>query len=213
MGAQLWERSCGNAASSPRRSSRRSGHAHSLQNYGKDEPVDDGKAYNISSIYHAAQLKLYAHHVTMPATPGGRLEHHMTLFDNYAMTGNRERVVKGAAAFRNTNALARRLRNELIKAASIRRARQSNAQPPLEAEIATAEAEEPDDSSSQEVVDYADYAGSQDIGNENDAIYSPGRHEGPSLPQSLHAQNRESSQVSTSLDAAAWPRTSQPASR
>ena len=48
---------------------------HSLQNYGREEPQYDGKAYTFSSAYHNGLLQLFVHHVTAPTTTGGRPEY------------------------------------------------------------------------------------------------------------------------------------------
>lgn len=91
---------------------------HALQNYGKEEPQYDGKAYAYSSTYHAGTLKLYAHHVTAPTTEGGRPEYHMTHMSTYVMTDSREEFVRGATAFRNARDLAKRRRDDLIQGAN-----------------------------------------------------------------------------------------------
>jgi len=58
---------------------------HSLQSYGKQEPVYDGNAYIYTATYLDGQLKLYAHHVTAPTTPAGRPGYHMTQVDTYGI--------------------------------------------------------------------------------------------------------------------------------
>lgn len=90
---------------------------HSLQNYGEDEVVYDGKAYTYSSTYHSGTgtLQLYAHHAT--ATPSGP-EYHMTQIDTWGMTGNVDSFRRGAAAFRNARDLAQRQRTSFIEAAN-----------------------------------------------------------------------------------------------
>lgn len=63
---------------------------HSLQNYGNNEPVYNGRPYTFSSTYHVGQFKLYAHHITEPTTPGGRPEYHITQLRGFDMTDSRE---------------------------------------------------------------------------------------------------------------------------
>ncbi|RSM19190.1 hypothetical protein CDV31_001866 [Fusarium ambrosium] len=93
---------------------------HSLQNYGEKEPKYDNNAHTFTSTYHDGQLKLYAHHVTAPATEGGRPEYHMTQLRTFGMTDTRETCVEGMGALRNTLDLAERRRNDFIRAANVR---------------------------------------------------------------------------------------------
>ncbi|KAK0613157.1 hypothetical protein B0T17DRAFT_477589, partial [Bombardia bombarda] len=99
---------------------------HSLQSYGEEEPVYDGKAYTYSSTYYDGTLKLYAHHVTAPTDPEKQPEYHMTQIKAYALTSDRETCVGGIGAFRNARDLARRHRDEFIHGANAR-ARRSDA--------------------------------------------------------------------------------------
>ncbi|KAI3317910.1 hypothetical protein HD806DRAFT_550099 [Xylariaceae sp. AK1471] len=80
---------------------------HSLQNYGKEEPIYDNNAYTFSSTYYAGTgtLRLYAHHPTAPTTSAGRPD-------------DREALVEGATAFRNARDMAERYRNSFIGAAN-----------------------------------------------------------------------------------------------
>ncbi|KAH9883633.1 hypothetical protein F4778DRAFT_766050 [Xylariomycetidae sp. FL2044] len=98
---------------------------HSLQNYGNDEQVYDENAYTFSSKYHDGTLKLYAHHLTAPATPGGRPEYHMTQLKAFALTSDRETFISGTTAFRNARDMARNYRDDFIEAANAK-ALQSN---------------------------------------------------------------------------------------
>ncbi|KAL8318517.1 hypothetical protein RB597_005681 [Gaeumannomyces tritici] len=91
---------------------------HSLQNYGNDEPVYDGRPYTFSSTYQDGQLKLYTHHITEPTTPGGRPEYHMTQLRSFGMTDSRETFVQGATTFRNARDLAKQYRDSFIQAAN-----------------------------------------------------------------------------------------------
>ena len=94
---------------------------HSLQNYGgEEEPVYDKNAYTYSSSYLDGQLKLYAHHVTAPRTPGDRPSYHITQVDTYALTGSRRGFVEGATAFRNARDMAQRHRDKIIREANAR---------------------------------------------------------------------------------------------
>lgn len=95
---------------------------HALQNHGVSEPAYDGNAYAYSSTYNEGLLKLYAHHVTAPATAEGRPEYHMTQLNTYALTGDREGFLQGASAFRNARDLAKRHRDSFIQAVNIRAA-------------------------------------------------------------------------------------------
>ncbi|KAK1826339.1 hypothetical protein QBC39DRAFT_23048 [Podospora conica] len=99
----------------------------SLQSYGEETPVYDGKAYTFSSTYLDGQLRLFAHHVTAPIPPSDEQEYHMIQLKAYALTNDRETCVAGLGAFRNARELAQRHRNEIIQDANAR-ARRANAQ-------------------------------------------------------------------------------------
>ncbi|KAK0631002.1 hypothetical protein B0T17DRAFT_616584 [Bombardia bombarda] len=174
---------------------------HSLQSYGEEEPVYDGKAYTYSSTYQDGQLKLYAHHVTAPTDPEKQPEYHMTQIDAYALTGSRKGFVEGATAFRNARDLARRHRDEFIHVANAK-ARRSDALLVDEADAAeadAAEAQQYGDSGSDKFVDCEEYVGSQAVAAENYAA-SQDIDEGSALPQYLHAGDEDYSQVSPSID-------------
>jgi hypothetical protein len=96
---------------------------HSLQNYGREHPVYDGKAYTYSSTYHGGTgtLHLYAHHSTVPTTPGGQPEYHVNQLRAYALTSDRETFVQGATAYRNLRDLAGQHRDTFIRDANSRR--------------------------------------------------------------------------------------------
>ncbi|KAI8626605.1 hypothetical protein F5Y19DRAFT_221473 [Xylariaceae sp. FL1651] len=100
---------------------------HSLQNYGKEEPVYDNNAYTFSSTYHAGTgtLQLYAHHPTAPNTPERRPAYHMTQLKAYALTSDQETFINGATAFRNARDMAKQHRDSFIDAANTR-ARHAN---------------------------------------------------------------------------------------
>ncbi|KAI1271437.1 hypothetical protein F5Y07DRAFT_404413 [Xylaria sp. FL0933] len=131
---------------------------HSLQNYGKEEPVYVNNAYAFSSTYHAGTgtLQLYAHHTTASTTPGGRPEYHMTQLDGYGMTGNPKTFVEGATAFRNARDLAERHRDSFIEAANSR-ARQADVLTGQDGHTDINEVQHNSDPSSGTVVDYPGY--------------------------------------------------------
>ncbi|KAH7175892.1 hypothetical protein EDB81DRAFT_751335 [Dactylonectria macrodidyma] len=93
---------------------------HALQNFGNDNQVFDEGAYTFSATYCAGTLKLYAHHVTAPTTPDGRLEYHMTKICGFEMTDSRATFVEGATAFRNLRDMARKYRDSFVQAANAR---------------------------------------------------------------------------------------------
>ncbi|CAN8099326.1 unnamed protein product [Discula destructiva] len=93
---------------------------HSLQNYGQEELVYNGKPCTYTITYHNGQLQLFAHHTTTPKIPNGRPEYHMTQLKAYAVTSDRETFVQGATAFRNARDLAKQHRDTFIQAANSR---------------------------------------------------------------------------------------------
>ncbi|KAH7176371.1 hypothetical protein EDB81DRAFT_940301 [Dactylonectria macrodidyma] len=93
---------------------------HSLQNHGIDEPQYDLQAYTYSSTYMNGMLRLFAHSLSAPITHGGQPEYHMTQVDAWDMTNDIESFRRGATAFRNTRDLAKRHRDNFIKAANVR---------------------------------------------------------------------------------------------
>ncbi|KAF1737842.1 hypothetical protein CRV24_003469 [Beauveria bassiana] len=129
---------------------------HSLQNYGREEPQYDGQAYTYSSTYHDGYLKLYAHHVTAPITPGARPEYHMTQAGAYAMTHTRKTFVEGATAFRNVRDLAKRHRDSFIQAANAR-APQPGTAAPEDPHEAYEEASSPHELQGSHIADASNY--------------------------------------------------------
>lgn len=95
---------------------------HALQNYGSEEPVYDGDAYTFTFIYNPvnAGLKIYAHHVTAPETPGGPPDYHMTFVKCYWMTHDLETYIQGVLAFRDIRDLAKAHRDHFIEEANSR---------------------------------------------------------------------------------------------
>ncbi|KAI9898845.1 hypothetical protein N3K66_005306 [Trichothecium roseum] len=78
--------------------------------------------YAFSSTYVAAvgTLELYAHHVTAPTMEGERPGYHMTKLFSFCMTLSRQSFAQGATAFRNARDMAKKQRDDLIKAANAR---------------------------------------------------------------------------------------------
>ncbi|KAL8296420.1 hypothetical protein RB597_005820 [Gaeumannomyces tritici] len=138
---------------------------HSLQNYGNDEPVYDGRPYTFSSTYHGGTgtLQLYTHHITEPATSGGLPEYHMTQVDAFAMTAKREAFVQGATAFRNARDLAKQYRDSFIQAAN-KRAQQPSEETPTAAD--TAVVQQGEGSSPDEFVDCDEFPSTFDVHEE-----------------------------------------------
>ncbi|KAK4449822.1 hypothetical protein QBC34DRAFT_83452 [Podospora aff. communis PSN243] len=160
---------------------------HSLQSYGKEEPVYDGNAYTYSSTYHAGTgtLQLYAHHVTAANDPEGRAEYHMTKLRGFDLTDSRETCVKGIGAFRNARDLARRHRDEFIQDANAR-ARRSDTL--LVDKPGAAEAQQYGDSGSDRFVDREEYVTPTPIATENIAA-SQCVNGGFALPQYLYIED------------------------
>lgn len=94
----------------------------SLQNYGADEVVYDGKAYSFTTTYLDGQLKMYTSHATTQKTTGEQAEYHMTQVKAFAMTSDRETFQKGATYYRNARDLAGAQRESFIKQANRRAA-------------------------------------------------------------------------------------------
>lgn len=101
-----------------------------LQSYGQKQQTNAAAAAYpggntwcaFSSTYVAAlgTLELYAHHVTAPTAEGERPEYHMTKLFSFCMTLNRRSFIQGATAFRNARDMAKKQRDDLIKAANAR---------------------------------------------------------------------------------------------
>lgn len=91
---------------------------HSLQNFGAEEPVYNGRPYTYSATYHDGTLRLYAHHVTAPKTSGSRPEYHMTQIRALEITDSREAFIQGVTVFRNARDLAKQHRDAFIEAAN-----------------------------------------------------------------------------------------------
>ncbi|CAG9986379.1 unnamed protein product [Clonostachys byssicola] len=95
---------------------------HALQNYNREVPVYDGNAYAYSFVYNPinAALKIYAHYITAPRTPGGRPHYHMKKIKGFWMTMDVETFINGALAFREIRKLAKAHRDRFIEEANDR---------------------------------------------------------------------------------------------
>lgn len=95
---------------------------HALQNYGMPEPTYDGNAYAFSATFYDDHLKLYAHHLTAPTTPGGRPEYHITQLRSLAMSDSYNSYCDALISLRNLRELAQLNRDDFIQAANDRAA-------------------------------------------------------------------------------------------
>ncbi|KAH8708369.1 hypothetical protein GQ44DRAFT_743207 [Phaeosphaeriaceae sp. PMI808] len=93
---------------------------HSLQTYKQDQPAYDNKAYAITSIYHAGQLKMFTSHPGVPSMQGGRPEYYTTQINGWSLTGNAKAFRGGATAYRNLRDWAKTQRDEAIQQANTR---------------------------------------------------------------------------------------------
>ncbi|KAK5936586.1 hypothetical protein PMZ80_011184 [Knufia obscura] len=111
---------------------------HSLQNYGADEVVYDGKAYSFTSTFHngTGTLQMYTSHPTAPQTTGEQADYHMTQVKAFAMTSDRETFQKGATYYRNARDLAGAQRESFIEQAN-RRAAQMPADTPSSTHVSS----------------------------------------------------------------------------
>jgi hypothetical protein len=92
---------------------------HSLQTYGQDHPTYDNKAYTITSTYHAGTLKIYAHHPSQPDSPASQPEYYINQVKAWALTSDRETLLKGVTAFRNAEGWTEAQRNAAIEYANV----------------------------------------------------------------------------------------------
>lgn len=88
---------------------------HKLQTYEQQMPTYDNKAYTLSATYHAGTLKMYAHHLGQPGGPGTQPKYYMNQLKAWAMTSDRETLLKGMTAFRNGVDWAGAQRNAAIE--------------------------------------------------------------------------------------------------
>ena len=87
---------------------------HQMQSYGQNELVYDGKAYSVSTTYHAGTgtLQMYTTHPTQASD--GTTEYHMTQVRAFALTSDPDTFRQGATAFRNARDWAQEQRNGFI---------------------------------------------------------------------------------------------------
>ncbi|KAI0147294.1 hypothetical protein GGR57DRAFT_258624 [Xylariaceae sp. FL1272] len=90
----------------------------SLQTYGDTDPVQDNRAYTITSTYHGGTLKMYTSHPLPPASPGTSGGYMTTQIKAYALTSDADAFRQGAAAYRNARDWAKRMRDETIEKAN-----------------------------------------------------------------------------------------------
>lgn len=180
---------------------------HSLQNYDEEKPVYDGDAHTFSSLYYGGVLHLYSHHVTAPATPGGRPEYHMIEINGHVLTNSREDFLRGVGALRNARDLAKEHRDRLIQAAN---ARARGDIPPLAQEtLASTEALQDTALSPNVFFDCQELQESQNSRNitalpsfcqdSDGLVLENGK---PELPTFLNDDQQDNSQDSVSLGAA-----------
>lgn len=172
-----------------------------LQNYGAEQPTFDGNAYTYSSTHLDGHLKLFAHHSTAPATPGGLPKYHMTLAGSYALTHNRHAFVQGVTAFRNARDVAQRHRDSFIQAANARASQPVDASPEPEAtELdATVSVAGISGESTEKVLDGEDDVKQQNVDARNGSVRSDAEKE-PALSY-LPPEDQELSQAPTAVDA------------
>jgi hypothetical protein len=91
---------------------------HSLQNYGKDEPLYDNKAHTRTSIYHGGTLKMFTSHPSQPADSEDQPGYYMTQLNGWSMTANPETFRQGATWYRNSRDWAKEQRDEAIRRAN-----------------------------------------------------------------------------------------------
>ncbi|KAI0096279.1 hypothetical protein GGR51DRAFT_543860 [Nemania sp. FL0031] len=158
---------------------------HALQNYGKEEPIYDNKAYTFSATYHGpnAMLCLYAHHLMAPTTPGERPTYHMTCVGTYVMRWDRETYAAGTTAFRNARELAMRCRKNFVEAANAF-AKQDNAPTCQDHTLETAETSPDDGPDLSSVVNSAGYISQ----HTNDQLQD-GVHRGSIQEKPMHSQH------------------------
>ncbi|PLB47721.1 hypothetical protein P170DRAFT_317102, partial [Aspergillus steynii IBT 23096] len=82
--------------------------------------VYDHNASTITATYVDGALKLYAHHIAEPQTPGGRPEYVMTPLRSFLMTDCADGFRQGATAYRNARDWAQEQRDDFISRANER---------------------------------------------------------------------------------------------
>lgn len=102
---------------------------HSLQSFGRDEPLYDNSAYVISSTYHYGLLTMYTNHPVQPSNHGDKPEIYMNELKDWYMPNDVGTLRQGATAFRNARDWASKQRDEAISWANAR-ANDIQAEPP-----------------------------------------------------------------------------------
>lgn len=92
---------------------------HSLQSYGKDQPLYDNNTYAMSSTYHLGTLKIYGHSIAQPNGPGKQPEYYMHQLGGWSMTGNQNTFLQGATAFKNALDWTKDHRDAAITSANV----------------------------------------------------------------------------------------------
>jgi hypothetical protein len=90
---------------------------HSLQEYGKDEPDFDNKAYTISSTYEHGFLSIFVIH---PSNAHGRTEYYMTQLASLSLIHDVETFRQAVTWYRNARDWAKEQRNDAIRRANER---------------------------------------------------------------------------------------------
>ena len=166
---------------------------HSLQNYGRAEPIYDGKAYTISSTYHAGAgtLQMYAHHSTRPASPGRSQEYHMTQIGAWALTNASDTFRQGVTALRNAKEWTKEQRDRFIWAANTRVHGTGTEAPPAQEDDAIGVQQQDAGSSLEDFVDCEESAEElQDLrGVPHLRQGQADKDEEPSVPPCLHAED------------------------
>lgn len=106
-----------------------------LQNYGRETAVYDNNAYTMSATLGSGALRMYAHHPTEPAEPGGPPEYHMTHVAGWLLDGSAEQCRQGLGAFRNGRDFAKEQRDNFIEAANA----EAKTKPPIPLDLTVPE--------------------------------------------------------------------------
>lgn len=147
---------------------------HTLQNYLSQEPVYDGNAYAFSSTLLGGYLNLNAHHLTAPTHPGQRPDYHTTQLKAYALRDD-EVLLEGIGAFRNLRKLAKKYRDQFVKAANAK-ARKRHSEATAEKDGHTTTEKQDGGSSPTDFFDCFDYvfAEPEDTGDANSQFTNVG---------------------------------------
>lgn len=93
---------------------------HSVQNYGRDEPIYDGNAHVITTIYdpRTGVLQIFLSYVIRSSKTGQLAEYYMTELGSWNLTDDKESFVRGTTVFRNARDFAKERRDRFIKEAN-----------------------------------------------------------------------------------------------